>query len=387
MRLTLVISSLRLGGAEGVMARIASGLAGRGHKVRLLTLEDASAPVAWPLHPAVRHQALGLSRPSRGPFSGLCANLKRVAALRRAILAEPADAVLAFMTETSITALFAVGGLLPVIAAERVHPGSHRIGAIWSALRRLAYARAAAIAVQTPDVGLFFPPALRGRCVVVPNPVAEPLAEALDPGLARLPDHLLDQSGPLLLAMGRLVPQKGFDLLLRAFARLAPAFPAWRLVILGEGPQRARLEALAAELGLADRVFLPGATQHPAAALGRAELFVLPSRYEGFPNALCEALACGTPAVAFDCPSGPAEIVRNEVDGLLVLPGDVAALAAACARLMGDETLRRRMAARAPEVLARFGLEKVLDLWEALFKDAAADALKGAGSGASTARN
>ncbi len=366
LRLTLVISSLRLGGAEGVLARIASGLAGRGHQVRLLTLEDASAPVAQPLHPAVRHQALGLSAPAKGPLSALCANLWRVVALRRAILAQPADAVLSFMTETSITTLFAVGGRLPVIAAERVHPGSHRLGPAWSALRRLAYGRAWAIAVQTPDVPLFFPPGLRGRCVVLPNPVAEPPGGQLEPLLARQ----LNAPGPLLLAMGRLAPQKGFDLLLEAFALLAPEHPAWRLVIVGEGAERPRLEAQVRRLGLADRAFLPGPTTCPALALRRADLFVLSSRYEGFPNALAEALACGTPALAFGCPGGPAEIVRHGVDGLLVPPGDVEALAQACARLMGDEPLRSRMAARAPEVLSRFGLEKVLDLWEALFRQA-----------------
>jgi len=201
---------------------------------------------------------------------------------------------------------------------------------------------------------------LPGRCMVLPNPVESPAEGESAPPLG-LP------AGRVLLALGRLAPEKGFDLLLTAFADLAPSRPHWSLVILGEGPERPRLEAQRRRLGLEGRTHLPGAVADPSAWLRRAKLFVLSSRYEGFSNALCEAQAWGVPAVAFDCESGPAEILRHGVSGLLVPPGDVPALAASLARLMDDEALRRSMAARAPEVVQRFGLEKVLDLWEALF--------------------
>lgn len=372
MRLACVISSLRPGGAEGVMARIAAGLAGRGHDIRLLTLDGGGAPPEQPLPPGVRVRALGLQAASAGPLSALAANLRRVAALRRAVRREAPEAVLSFMAETNVLALLAVGRSLPVVVSERVHPAMHRIEAAWNALRRAAYPLAAGIAVQTADVPDFFPPALRARCAVIPNPVPPPEPDGPEQdrderSILALLEDWRRQGGRTLLAMGRLVPQKGFDLLLRAYADLAPGHPGWRLMVLGEGPERPRLEALARELGLADRALFPGRTARPQAALGLADLFVLPSRYEGFPNALCDALACGVPAVAFDCPSGPADILRPEVDGLLVPPQDAPALAAALSRLMADAGLRRGMAARAPEVLERFGLEKVLDLWEALF--------------------
>jgi glycosyltransferase involved in cell wall biosynthesis len=369
MRLALVISSLRPGGAEGVLARIAGGLAGRGHEVALLTL-DAEPPRPGLLSPLVRHVPLGLSGASSGPSYGkvraLLANLRRMYALRRALLEIGPDAVLSFMAETNVLALLAVGAKLPVIAAERAHPARHALAAPWGRLREYSYPLAAAIAVQTADVAAFFAPSLRPRCVVIPNPALRPEAQELEPDIARIVDPWRKQGGRVLLGLGRLNAQKGFDLLLRAWARLAQDFPDWRPVVLGEGPERPRLLALASELGLAGASIFPGRTAAPGAALARADLFVLPSRYEGFPNALLEALACGVPAVAFDCPSGPAEIIRPGVDGFLAPEGDVDALAGHLARLMGDDALRLGMAQRAPEALERFGLEPVLDLWETL---------------------
>jgi glycosyltransferase involved in cell wall biosynthesis len=364
MKLALVISSLRMGGAEGVMARLADGLCRRGHAVTLFTLDDGSAPPFYALPAEARHVPLGLAGASGGPLCAAWANLRRVRELRRAILGVRPDAALSFMDATNVLTLLAVGRDLPVVVSERVHPARYDSGRVWRALRLLAYPRAAAIAVQTADVPGFFPPRIRALCRVLPNPITAPAD-------ASLPEALAGVAGPLLIGMGRLDRQKGFDLLLDAFARVAPECADWTLAILGEGPERAVLEARRDALGLGGRAHLPGNVAQPGGVLRRASLFVLSSRFEGFPNALCEALACGVPAVAFDCPSGPAEILRDGVDGLLVPPDDVDGLAHALRRLMADTELRRSLAARAPEVLDRFGLEKTLDMWEALLLAAA----------------
>jgi glycosyltransferase involved in cell wall biosynthesis len=166
--------------------------------------------------------------------------------------------------------------------------------------------------------------------------------------------------------MGRLTPQKGFDVLLQAFALCQPETLHWSLIILGEGEERGRLEALAARLGITSAVRLPGYVRDASRVLREGDLFVLPSRYEGFPNALLEAMACGLPVISTDCPSGPAEIVRHGVDGLLIPPEDVDALSIAMRQLIATPDDRRRLGSRAVEVVERFSLTNVRRSWDEL---------------------
>ena len=156
---------------------------------------------------------------------------------------------------------------------------------------------------------------------------------------------------------------KGFDLLIEAFGRCATKHADWSLVILGEGPERASLQTFAVALGIADRVSLAGQVQEPATILNGADLFVLSSRSEGFPNALLEAMACQLPVVSTDC-GGPRNIIRDGVDGILVPPDDVTALADAMDRLMANPDERRRLGAGALEVIERFSMEKVMTMWD-----------------------
>jgi glycosyltransferase involved in cell wall biosynthesis len=159
-------------------------------------------------------------------------------------------------------------------------------------------------------------------------------------------------------------------LLLDAFAEAHRGQLAWRLVILGEGPERTMLEAKIRALGLEGYTLLPGVVSPIEDWLQHADLFVLSSRYEGFPNVLLEAMTCGLPVLAFDCASGPGEIIQSDVDGLLVPAGDVSALAAGLERLMHDTALRQRLGQAAKVSTQRYGLPQVMANWDALIDKA-----------------
>lgn len=197
------------------------------------------------------------------------------------------------------------------------------------------------------------------RVQVIPNTLQIEQVRTL---AAQEPSLRLDWKVPTVVAVGRLVPQKGFAYLLDAFARLGPR--PCQLLILGDGPERAALWRQAQTLGIRDRVVLAGFQPNPFAAMARSAVFVLSSLWEGFPFVLMEAMACGVPVISTDCPSGPAELVTDGENGLLVPPADPAALARAMDRLLADPTRARTMAQAALEGLDAYRSERVIPRYE-----------------------
>jgi GalNAc-alpha-(1->4)-GalNAc-alpha-(1->3)-diNAcBac-PP-undecaprenol alpha-1,4-N-acetyl-D-galactosaminyltransferase len=361
MRCTLVIYSLSSGGAERVISTMANYWATNGWKVTLMTFDDDTAVPFYPLDSQVLHQPLGIAGYSANPIVAVWNNLRSARILGTAIKNSNPHVVISFLDRTNIITLLATRSLnIPVLVPERNDPATLAPDKIWNMLRQWTYPLADRIVVQTHRAAEFFPAKLQNRIFVMPNPVILP--PVTRSGAAQLPG---DRH---LIAVGRLVYQKGFDLLLQAFAQLKERYPEWTLTILGEGELRAQLESLCNELGLGDRVHLLGRVKNPHEYLTQADIFVMSSRFEGFPNALCEAMVCGLPVISTDCPNGPREIIRDGIDGILVPTEDIPALAAAMERLMSNERERQQLAAVAPELATRFSLEKVMLMWESLIQ-------------------
>jgi glycosyltransferase involved in cell wall biosynthesis len=359
MRLALVISALGAGGAERVIVTLANAWAARGWQVALITFEPPGTKPYYRVDPRVALRQLGIPSVGHPRWRAIRQGLRRLRALRQALRAVAPDLVIAFLAKINVLTMLASRGLaVPVIVSERNNPERQRLRGMWSWLRQWLYG--AAWCVVTPSRGVLasFPRRIREHGRVIPNPVDLTAAAIPQRGKGRL------------VAVGRLVHQKGFDLLLRAFAGLAPDHPEWTLTVWGEGEQRGALEALRARLGLVGRVQLPGLTERPGQWVEEADIFVLSSRYESFGNVITEAMVAGLPVIAFECPWGPGDILRHGEDGLLVPPEDVGALAAAMRRLIVDAELRRRLGETAAHNVRRFARDAIIAEWDALVAEA-----------------
>ncbi len=327
-RVAFYIDSLKLGGAERVTLQWSSWCQQAGWDVVLLTRK----PPSWdfyPLPPGVRREVEPPDKawvrclgPLGFPF--------RVKALHHWLKHEQVSLAIGVTSLPAIKLLFAARALgLPCVVSERNFPPLKRIGRVWSVLRRISYPWAALHLVQTDKVGSWMALNLGARRqLLLPNSVQWPL-QNFDPRVN--PQRWLDESGarpldPVILAVGTKAEQKGFDRLVRWWIPLAFRHPSLHLVILGldalpyhgRDQQSDLRDLLKAYPELTSRLHFPGRVGNVTDWYQRAQLFVLSSRYEGFPNVLLEAMAAGCCCIAADCPHGPADLINNDVNGLLV---------------------------------------------------------------------
>lgn len=356
----MFIPNLQGGGAERVTVNLIAGLVRRGVAVEVV-LVRAQGPLLAQLPAEVRVTALGSPRTLQ--------SLRPLAAwLRRA---RP-DALLAVMDSAATVAVAArrlarvPTRVVAVLHSATLMHATAKIpfGERWLplALRGWLGGADAIVAVSggaAAELGRLFP-WLRPKIHTIYNPVVTEalLAKAQEP-----PPHpwLAQGAPPVVVAVGRLCAAKDFATLLRAFALLSAQRPA-RLLIFGDGDLRPALQAQVAQLGLGDRVQLPGWTDNPWAALRCAALFALSSEYEALPTVLIEALACGTPAVATDCRFGPREVLQDGAFGALTPVGDAAALAAAMAATLDRPLPAQTLQARAQAFSEQSSVDQYLRL-------------------------
>ncbi|MGE8363271.1 glycosyltransferase family 4 protein [Cupriavidus sp.] len=340
-----------MAGAERMTATIANMLAEQGYPVSILSLWDPASCFA--LHPAVTHETVFAQRPS---FKRAYA--ATVAGIRRHVRTHNIDVLVQVDTMLALFALPATLGLgTRHIAWEHCHFGEDLGKPARGFARRLAARYCKAIVVLTERDRTRWMEALRPRSAVfcIPNPL--PFA---------MPAQPAPRTGKIVLAVGRLVAAKGFDVLLRAWSTVSRLEPEWQLMIVGEGGERAALEALRDQLGLCDRVTMPGVSSDVTTAYEQASVFCLSSRYEGFGLVLIEAMAFGLPIVSTDCETGPQELLAAGQDALIVPKDDPEALALNLVRIIRHPHEADCLGKAAREKAKTYSQERLAQQWKTL---------------------
>ncbi|WEX75609.1 glycosyltransferase family 4 protein [Sinorhizobium numidicum] len=352
MRIAFVFSGLGAGGAEKIVNLLAHHRMAQGDTVHVLAVNADSPESYFPYDSAIKVEALGGSTP-RIPRVAQAA--QRLLKLRRRLRKLEPDLVISFLTKVNVLVGLATRGLnSPIIMSERNNFRSQETHPLWRLAQPVAVRGAASLVMQTSDAYQSLPERLRAKAQIIPNPVALPRDCVRIPG-----------DGTRVVAVGRLEKQKGFDLLLEAFRHVAQSVPAAKLTIFGDGPQRGALERQARELGIDDNVEMPGITTSPVDWIGAGDIFVLSSRFEGFPNVLLEAMTAGLASIAFDCPWGPSEILSSPDTGLLVPAGNVEQLGEAIRSLLTDPVLRNKLATSgAIAASKRYATSSILEQWD-----------------------
>ena len=376
MRIVYIVKYIaQLGGLDRVLAFKMNWLAVHGYEVTLITYEQTDHPFSFPLDPAIKHVEVNVKLWKK-TGSNLLTRSWSYLRLRRLLRSRLTAAVASANPDVLITLtdsyqVMDVLQSIPTHARRIIESHVERRGFMkegdfngrpW--LQRLArlydwwqvrfIRRADALVVLTRQDATQWPEV--PRVVVITNP------------LTFWPEETATLKAKAVIAAGRLEPQKGFDLLVEAWKDVHAVAPDWQLNIFGDGSGRERLQQQINESGLASCVHLHPATSDIVKRYAEHSCFVLSSRYEGYGLVLAEAMSCGVPCVSFDCPYGPADIIRTGEDGILVENGNVKALAEGILTYINQPVLRKAHGAKARINIQRFAPENIMARWEELFK-------------------
>jgi glycosyltransferase involved in cell wall biosynthesis len=326
--------------------------AGQGRAVTIVTLRR-DPPTEYAIPEGVVLKRLNLIAESNPFWSP--AHVFSLIRLRRELVRLRPDVVISFIDKLNVAVILALTGTnIPVVATEHLTPWMNPLGWAWNMARGVAYKGASSVISPNHAMTQWFRSRFEGRFVSLPYPA----------NLAGF--HKPADRRKVILGVGRLSREKGFDLLIDAFSQLKNQFPEWSVEIAGQGPERVGLERLVLENELSARVRFLGQVADVKSLFSRAEVFVLPSRHEAYPMALCEAMSAGCCVIASDCPSGVVEITGREGAAVIVAPENTDALAQALERVLTNPALRRDLSRRVSARASTFGSAVVMPNWDKL---------------------
>ena len=356
-----------IGGVERMSTTLMNELTERGHEVHLFTWDaNKDAKNFYPMNPKINWTKLAMGNPKKK--ANLSLRLQRMRRVRAYLKELKPDVVLGFQEGSFVTLkLYGIGLGIPMICAIRESPFRYKhIKAsppFW--LSCLILKLSAAITVQFERYKYAFPKSLQEKVKVTPNHIAPANAQS---------DPIGSKQEKILLCTGRLSYEKNHEALIKAFAQIAPDHPDWILKIVGGGVELASLQTLRNNLdkNISNRILLVGPTDNVQPYLEEAQLFCLPSRWEGFPNSLAEAMAHGLPTIGYKDCDGVGDLILDKKIGLLANGnGDIKSLALALSSLMRNPKLRRQLGAAALEHSKQFNFKDMSDNWENILLEAA----------------
>ena len=350
----LLIPRMGNGGAERVMATIANNLC-KENEVHIITMTDAES--FYVLDDRVKIVGLGQNVNRKNKIFLLCTmtigGIKTFLALRKKIKKETPDVVLSFLQSANMMAILLriFGGKFRLVVSERCDPSKR--GFANRFFEKYFYHIADITVCQSKKVFEFFREKDRKKMVVIPNPIAA----------SAIPERFEGKRRHTIVGVGRLSEQKNFEMLIRAFFALNEKFSDYTLEIYGGGPLEEKLQYLIDEKGIADRAKLMGVKKNVMHYISDVALYVMSSNYEGFPNALAEAMATGVPVISTDFPTGVARELITDKNGIVIPIGDESALVDAMEKILDNEQEWENMSIENRKLLDELSEERVMKKW------------------------
>lgn len=352
-KIAFVIPNLNQGGAERVLATLANRFAQDGSEISIITFDNGHSFYALDQSISI----VPLDTTNKGFFSSILNAIKRTQQYIKSIRKIKPDVVISFMDYPNVLCVlwnFIVNQKL--IIAQRTDPVYGILPRGFYTLRKLFYKKADAIALQTErSLKIFEGLGIRLPKInsVIPNPLNEDCY-----------DKKIPTKENIILTVGRLSPEKQFDLLIDIFSKTD--HKDWQLWIVGSGPEMDTLQKQVTNLGLSENIKLLGEQKNVKEYYQRSKVFTLTSRTEGYPNALCEAMANGCACISFDCDTGPSEIITNDINGILIENGNAMEFQKQLQSLMTDENKIAYLGFEALKIREALNIKNISEQWYAL---------------------
>lgn len=350
MKLSFVTANLGSGGAERVTSLLANQFCQKGYDVEIIFFRDRL--IFYELDSRIKVVVIEEECHSNAMW-------RKVLWLRSYVKKTSPDVVIPFRVSVYCTTILSLLGVsVPIVASERIDP---RIpDSYWTILRKLLLPFVSHLVVQTNYIKSFYPKFIQKKTTVIPNPVRDEVFHQIENGKLTIDN---EEKLNRIISVGRLYPQKNQKMMIRAFAKVADAFPDWQLVIYGEGPLRESLELIVESLEMKDRILLPGRTEHVVDELRKSKIFCMSSDYEGMSNSMIEAICTGLPVISTKV-SGTEDLVKDGENGLLMEIRDEISLSRRMRSLMEDENMMKKMSYNSYCSGRRFRLETIVEQWE-----------------------